>query len=772
MVKLKKKKELLEEDKRNDIANDTSEPRMGTQPMIDPRFSLKKLARSEPKTDSRGRPLHKSSDAKLQELYSMEADSSGGRKRPKDVKAKEDSESEEEEAEDENDDEEDEEEDEEDEEGEDEDEEGESESGSSDKEYNAEVEAELAKEEDLWQGGEVRLREDATYRLSVVNCDWDHLSAQDIFHHMKDALPPTGSIKSVTVYPSEYGKKAMEEERVNGPNIWKEEGEAESEEGEGEDDDSNGELEPYQRLSAAERELDFEEEHYSPDENSSDGDGGKDGGAIVSDTKFRAYEMRRLRYFYAIVTFDSAATANHVYEQLDGVEILSSGVAFDLRFVPDDMQFNDAEARDTCTKIGPEYTPLKPFVSNALQNSCFRVSWDQELPTRKQAVARCFDEDVIRGRKEIDLSNVLASSESDTEDEAPSKEEKVKKVRARYEKLLDDIRQELPEGFEMDDESEEGEADGKDAQGSSESESEQQEDSEEGEEEEEDNTEGEGEGEAEPSKASARRKKGPDLPEDGAEIVAEFHNVADPRTVRDRLLKAKEAEGLTLFEKRQAKLKTERKQRKKAKRLQYQEEAAQLDAEREARKEEEAAELQQLMQASSMKVLEASDKAPKLNRRDHRKQHAQKKKAEAAAQREQKKQQRLALYEAAQRGEDLQKFQAEMAQQKVKQKAEAVAGKLDNRFSRLLSDADFTIESSHPRFKKADELRQIQQLQHVGQQKRRRPPTARDPAAAEGEGEGDEGPAPKKVALADYVAKFNALASSKLQKKLQGGPRG
>lgn len=61
--------------------------------------------------------------------------------------------------------------------------------------------------------------------------------------------------------------------------------------------------------------------------------------------------------------------------------------------------------------------------------------------------------------------------------------------------------------------------------------------------------------------------------------------------------------------------------------------------------------------------------------------------------------------------------------------------------------------SSHPRFKKADELRQIQQLQHVGQQKRRRPPTARDPAAAEGEGEGDEGPAPKKVALADYVAK-------------------
>lgn len=52
-------------------------------------------------------------------------------------------------------------------------------------------------------------------------------------------------------------------------------------------------------------------------------------------------------------------------------------------------------------------------------------------------------------------------------------------------------------------------------------------------------------------------------------------------------------------------------------------------------------------------VLEASDKAPKLNRRDHRKQHAQKKKAEAAAQREQKKQQRLALYEAAQRGEDL-----------------------------------------------------------------------------------------------------------------------
>lgn len=46
-----------------------------------------------------------------------------------------------------------------------------------------------------------------SFVLWVETTQIDTLSqAQDIFHHMKDALPPTGSIKSVTVYPSEYGK--------------------------------------------------------------------------------------------------------------------------------------------------------------------------------------------------------------------------------------------------------------------------------------------------------------------------------------------------------------------------------------------------------------------------------------------------------------------------------------------------------------------------------------------------------------------------------------
>ena len=123
------------------------------------------------------------------------------------------------------------------------------------------------------------------------------------------------------------------------------------------------------------------------------------------------------RYYYAIAIFDSKETAHHIYNELDGVEISHSGSYFDLRFVPDGMSFDEDEPKEVCAKYDPGYKPGKPFVTNALQNSNFAISWDQDAPLRKQTLAKCFDDEFLQDKTELDLSMYLASSEEDSEEE-------------------------------------------------------------------------------------------------------------------------------------------------------------------------------------------------------------------------------------------------------------------------------------------------------------------------------------------------------------------
>jgi hypothetical protein len=97
-----------------------------------------------------------------------------------------------------------------------------------------------------------------------------------------------GAIESVTIYPSNIGLQMLAKEETDGPQIASEE---------------------------------------------TDG--------LSENEMLRRYQLRRLRYYFAVVVCDTPATAAALYAGCDGMEIERSANAVDLRFVPDDEKFTN-----------------------------------------------------------------------------------------------------------------------------------------------------------------------------------------------------------------------------------------------------------------------------------------------------------------------------------------------------------------------------------------------------------------------------------------------
>ncbi|KAG5489084.1 hypothetical protein JIQ42_00706 [Leishmania sp. Namibia] len=303
-----------------------------------------------------------------------------------------------------------------------------------------------------WVPDEVEFIE-ARRRVAIVNCDWDHVRAVDLYTILFHALPLGGQLLDVSIYKSEFGKRMMEHERMHGPDLWVHDGDADfAVHGKDDAEEVGGSAMPE----VEELPEDVSEDAFS--EPRSDGwtdddpkmmtEQGEDG-EWFSDGKYRRYEMDRMKYCYAVATFDSADTAAVVYNELDGLDIEASGVVLDLRYIDDDETFEDPVSR--ADRIPANFKPLASFKMSAMSQSKFRISWDQDDVFRHQSV-----QDSFTGTTEDDdLAAYLAPPDSgDEADGNPLDQKKVREkrhIRRKYAALLEEVGG-IPEELEEDQE--------------------------------------------------------------------------------------------------------------------------------------------------------------------------------------------------------------------------------------------------------------------------------------------------------------------------------
>ncbi|TGJ78199.1 hypothetical protein E0Z10_g10567 [Xylaria hypoxylon] len=195
-----------------------------------------------------------------------------------------------------------------------------------------------------------------TKRIAVVNLDWDNIKSTDLMALFSSFAPQGGRVEKVSIYPSEFGKERMEREEVEGPpkEIFKKAAQNEDElapDSEDSGDDSEDEDEQIKK--------DMLQEGDDQD--------------FDSDA-LRSYQLDRLRYYYAVVICSDLSTAEKLYTACDGTEYLASSNFVDLRFIPDDVTFDD-RPRDECDSVLSNYQPTE-FVTDALQHSRVKLTWD------------------------------------------------------------------------------------------------------------------------------------------------------------------------------------------------------------------------------------------------------------------------------------------------------------------------------------------------------------------------------------------------------------
>ncbi|ORZ38362.1 hypothetical protein BCR44DRAFT_1429114 [Catenaria anguillulae PL171] len=281
---------------------------------------------------------------------------------------------------------------------------------------------------------------DATRRFAAVNMDWDHIKAADLFKVFDSLKPPGAVIQKVSVYPSEFGRECMAHEAQFGPALGggksvamdapaavgsdvesededragEEKEEPSEDESDADDDEQVDATDPSSRMKRNLRTLEMEEDDTDFD-----------------SVALRKYQLERLRYYYAVVECDTVDTAYTIFKAADGAEFEATSNFFDLRFIPDDVSFEEDEpARDVATpESAVAYRPIK-FETKALQSSNVKLTWDEDDPDRAQITRKTLSYDEL---KALDFKDYVAS---DSDDDADASGDEADDEIAKYRALL------------------------------------------------------------------------------------------------------------------------------------------------------------------------------------------------------------------------------------------------------------------------------------------------------------------------------------------------
>ncbi|XP_043787393.1 ESF1 homolog isoform X1 [Apis laboriosa] len=250
---------------------------------------------------------------------------------------------------------------------------------------------------------EAETTNEITHRLALCNMDWDRIRAVDLMVLFNSFLPLGGFISSIIIYPSEFGIQRMKEEELQGPKELTE----------------------------------MDKEKKNEDEN----DNEEEEGSAYHMEKLRQYQLNRLKYYYAVINFDSAETANKIYTECDGTEYESTATKLDLRFIPNDMEF-DQTPKEICDKL-PQLTKYQPrqFITTALQQVKVNLTWDETNPERIE-IAQKLNSGKLNEINETDLQAYLATDSSDNEaeeEEQQQKESQKNKINSEEETNADPV---------------------------------------------------------------------------------------------------------------------------------------------------------------------------------------------------------------------------------------------------------------------------------------------------------------------------------------------
>lgn len=233
----------------------------------------------------------------------------------------------------------------------------------------------------------------ATRRLAIQNLDWDHLDVKDLFILVNSIRPPL----SVKIYVSEFGKERIKQEELEGPKEIIEMPAVDEEEAE------------YNMLEDKMKAL--KDPHHKINEYE-DADDALDPKNEEMRERIRRYQLSRMKYYYAVAEFDSVESAELVYKELDGREYEGSSLELDLRFIPDDIEFDKDDVKSECNKL-PDMANYKApqFINSALQQTTVKFTWDETDVKRQEKLRRAYT------KEELERDDLEAYLASDTETE-------------------------------------------------------------------------------------------------------------------------------------------------------------------------------------------------------------------------------------------------------------------------------------------------------------------------------------------------------------------